>query len=161
MDPVNNLYTVVGKYIYLFNQQIGQLGGQRIRFCNRVNNLLPVALAGLFFLLQLCLGGDSSIGIFDFPYFCVINCFLRFISVQFDLPQEIPFKESLLLIPQIFQLFLIFGAFSGGGVQVKGAVLMCRQQDFQLFFNVISTASSSPAASARIVWQRLFTLAVE
>ena len=99
-----------------------------------MNDLLPVALADLFFSLQFCLGGDSSIGIFDFPYFCVINCFLRFISVQFDLPQEIPFKESLLLIPQIFQLFLIFGAFSGGGVQVKGAVLMCRQQDFQLFF---------------------------
>ena len=65
---------------------------------------MPVALAGLFFSLQLCLGGDSSIGIFDFQYFCVINCFLRFICVQLDLPQEIPFKESLLLVLQNFQL---------------------------------------------------------
>ena len=80
MDLVNNLNAVVGEYIYLFNQQIGQLRGQRICFCNRVNDLLPVALADLFFSLQFCLGGDSSIGIFDFPYFCVINCFLRFIK---------------------------------------------------------------------------------
>src|SRR5699024_821219 len=43
-------------------------------------------------------------------------------------------KKSLLLAFQIFQLFLILGAFGGGGIQVKGAVLMYRQQDFQLFF---------------------------
>lgn len=111
MDFVNNLNAVVGEYIHLFNQQIGQLRGQHIRFCNRVNNFLSAALAGLFFSLQLCLGGDSSIGIFDFQYFCVINCFLRFICVQLDLPQEIPFKESLLLVLQSFQLLLILRAF--------------------------------------------------
>ena len=101
------------------------------QFCNRVNDFLSAALAGLFFSLQLCLGGDSSIGIFDFQYFCVINCFLRFICVQLDLPQEIPFKESLLLVLQsscsqgmkkatIFrekdcgvQLFLVFVFFRG------------------------------------------------
>ena len=75
---------------------------------------MSAALAGLFFSLQLCLGGDSSIGIFDFQYFCVINCFLRFISVQLDLPQEIPFKESLLLVLQNFQLLLILRAFGSG-----------------------------------------------
>ena len=134
MDFVNNLNAVVGEYIHLFNQQIGQLRGQHIRFCNRVNDFLSAALAGLFFSLQLCLGGDSSIGIFDFQYFCVINCFLRFICVQFDLPQEIPFKESLLLVLQNFQLLLILRAFGNGGLQVNGAVFMYGQQDFQLLF---------------------------
>lgn len=61
MDLVNNLNAVVGEYIHLFDQQIGQLRGQHIRFRNRVSNLLSAALAGLFFPLQLCLGGDSSI----------------------------------------------------------------------------------------------------
>ena len=61
MDFVNNLNAVVGEYIHLFNQQIGQFEGQHIRFCNRVNDFLSAALAGLFFSLQLCLGGDSSI----------------------------------------------------------------------------------------------------
>ena len=98
MDFVNNLNAIVGDYIHLFNQQIGQLRGQHIRCRNRVNDLLSAALAGLFFSLQLCLGGDSSIGIFDFQYFCVISCLLRFICVQIDLPQEIPFKESLLAL---------------------------------------------------------------
>ena len=111
MDFVNNLNAVVGEYIHLFNQQIGQFEGQHIRFCNRVNDFLSAALAGLFLSLQPCLGGDSSIGIFDFQYFCVINCFLRFICVQLDLPQEIPFKESLLLVLQNFQLLLILRAF--------------------------------------------------
>ena len=87
-----------------FNQQSGQFQGQHIQFCNQVNNLLSAALAVLFFSLQLCLSGDSIIGIFDFQYFCVMNCFLRFICVQLDLPQEIPFKESLLLVLQNFQL---------------------------------------------------------
>ena len=36
MDLVDNLYTAVWEYIYLFNQQIGQLRGQHICFCNRV-----------------------------------------------------------------------------------------------------------------------------
>ena len=76
----------------------------------------------------------TSIGIFDFQYFCVINCFLRFISVQLDLPQEIPFKERLLLVPQGFQLLLILRTFGSGGLQVNGAVLMFGQQDFQLLF---------------------------
>ena len=134
MDFVNNLNAVVGEYIHLFNQQIGQFEGQHIRFCNRVNDFLSAALAGLFFSLQPCLGGDSSIGIFDFQYFCVINCFLRFICVQLDLPQEIPFKESLLLVLQNFQLLLILRAFDSGGLQVNGAVLMYGQQDFQLLF---------------------------
>ena len=44
------------------------------------------------------IGRRAVIEVFDFQYFCVINCFLRFISVQLDLPQEIPFKESLLLV---------------------------------------------------------------
>ena len=127
MDFVNNLNAVVVEYIHLFNQQIGQFQGQHIRFCNRVNDLLSAALAGLFFSLQLCLGGGSSIGIFDFLYFCVINCFLRFICVQLDLPQEIPFKESLLLVLQSFQLLLIPRAFDSGGLQVNGAVLMYGQ----------------------------------
>ena len=87
MDFVNNLNAVVGEYIHLFNQQIGQLRGQHIRFCNRVNDFLSAALAGLFFSLQLCLGGARIIGIFDFQYFCVINCFLLLRCVQRDLPQ--------------------------------------------------------------------------
>ena len=111
MDLVNNLNAIVGEYIHLFNQQIGQLRGQHIRFCNRVNDFLSAALAGLFFPLQLCLGGDGCVGVFDFQYFSVINSFLRFISVQLNLPQEIPFKESLLLVLQNFQLLLILRAF--------------------------------------------------
>ena len=91
-------------------------------------------MAGLFFPLQLCLGGDGCVGVFDFQYFSVINSFLRFISVQLNLPQEIPFKESLLQIFQSFQLLLILGTFGSGGLQVNGAVLMDGQQDFQLFF---------------------------
>lgn len=56
------------------------------------------------------------------------------ISVQLDLPQEIPFKERLLLVPQGFQLLLILRTFGSGGLQVNGAVLMFGQQDFQLLF---------------------------
>jgi len=63
MDLVNNLNAIVGEYIHLFNQQIGQLRGQHIRCRNRVNDLLSAALAGLFFPLQLCLGGDGCVAI--------------------------------------------------------------------------------------------------
>ena len=50
------------------------------------------------------------------------------------MPQEIPFKENLLLVLQSVQPLFIFGAFGSGGLQVNGAVLMYGQQDFQLLF---------------------------
>ena len=55
--------------------------------------------------------------VFHFQYFCLINSFLRFISVQLNPPQEIPIKESLRLSLWSFRTLLILGTFGSGDLQ--------------------------------------------
>ena len=66
LDFICDLNALIGVHQHSVDQQLGQLGGQRVRIENHLGRLLAAVLSRLFVLLLFRLCQYCGIGIFRF-----------------------------------------------------------------------------------------------
>ena len=131
---VCNLNTLVGVHQHPVDQQLGQLGGQRVRIENRLGRFLAAVLPCLFVLLLFRLCQYCGIGIFRFQKQLVTRSLFRLVGVQVNLAHKIVFVKCALAVLQRLDLLLIFGAFRYGGIHPERTVRGKRCGGFHLLF---------------------------
>ena len=97
LDFVCDLNALVGVHQHPVDQQLGQLGGQRVRIENCLGRFLAAVLPCLLvlFLLRLC--QCCGIGVFRFQKQLVTRSLFCLVGVQVDST-----REPLSLMPRIF-----------------------------------------------------------
>ena len=75
-DFVRDLHALIGVHQHPVDQQLGQLGGQRVRIENHLGRFLAAVLPCLFVLLLFRLCQYCGIGIFRFQKQLVTRCLL-------------------------------------------------------------------------------------
>ena len=88
LDFACDLDALIGIYQHPVDQQLGQLGGQRVRIENRLGRFLAAVLPCLFvlFLLRLC--QYCGIGVFRFQKQLVTRSLFCLVGVQVDFTRE-------------------------------------------------------------------------
>ncbi len=76
LDFICNLNALIGVHQHPVDQQLGQLGGQRVSIENRLGRFLAAVLPCLFVLLLLCLCQYCGIGVFRFQKQLVARSFV-------------------------------------------------------------------------------------
>ena len=142
LDFVCDLNALVGVHQHPVDQQLGQLGGQRVRIENCLGRFHAAVLPCLFvpFLLRLC--QYCGIGVFRFQKQLVTRGLFRLVGVQVNLAHEIAFIQGALTVLQCLDLLLIFGAFRYGSIHPERTVrgkwrggfhLLFQRQEYRLF----------------------------
>ena len=134
MDFVCNLNTLVGVHQHPVDQQLGQLGGQRVRIEDCLGRFLAAVLPCLFVLLLFRLCQYCGIGVFRFQKQFVTRGLFCLVGVQVDLAYEIAFVKCALAVLQRLDLLLIFGAFRYGSIYPERTVRGKRRGGFHLLF---------------------------
>ena len=88
LDFVCDLDALVGVHQHPVDQQLGQLGGQRVRIENRLGRFLAAVLSRLFVLLLFCLCQYCGIGVFRFQQQLVTRSLFCLVGVQVDFTRE-------------------------------------------------------------------------
>ena len=134
LDFVCDLDALIGIYQHPVDQQLGQLGGQRVRIENRLGRFLAAVLPCLFVLLLFRLCQYCGIGVFCFQQQLVTRGLFRLVGVQVNLAHKIVFVKCALAVLQRLDLLLIFGAFRYGGIHPERTVRGKRCGGFHLLF---------------------------
>ena len=87
-DFVRDLNSLIGVHQHPVDQQLGQLGGQRVRIENRLGRFLAAVLPRLFVLLLLRLCQCCGIGVFRFQKQLVTRSLFCLVGVQVDFTRE-------------------------------------------------------------------------
>ena len=84
-DFVRDLNSLIGVHQHPVDQQLGQLGGQRVRIKNCLGRFLAAVLPCLFVLLLFRLCQYCGIGVFRFQQQLVTRGLFRLVGVQVNL----------------------------------------------------------------------------